>query len=346
MLRRLTTATAALLVLAGCTKDKEAQRADVSSLEPFSRYFELDHTVRLSTPDDFAIVRLSGIDVSPSGNIVATDISDGSALVFDKDGRFLKLLGRRGFGPGEFQNPHSPRFGPDGRIHVADMRRRNIAVFDANGRYERDISLKEFAVISSVEVRSDNTYLVAGLRVPGDPHVLFELGADGSILRSLLPVGEYRPAGTPPSPMWSQVRRPSFAIRQGRLIAVLSSADSVWEQSLDHSRFTAAHVPISGYEPPRLPPVGRMDLAQVREWGKSFTTVADVLSADNTIIIPVVRGVLYDLDPATIVYGSRSGTWRTLRDGPVMLRAASKLYVASSDPMADSIELAFYRVRE
>jgi hypothetical protein len=74
-------------------------------------------------------VNLSGADLAADGRLVVTGGSDASAQLFSADGRLLKILGRRGSGPGEFQVPLSPRFGPDGRIHVLDFRHNGSPCF-------------------------------------------------------------------------------------------------------------------------------------------------------------------------------------------------------------------------
>jgi len=42
--------------------------------------------------------------------------------VFDRTGKFLRVIGKTGTGPGEFRTPHAIKFDSQGRLIVADRR--------------------------------------------------------------------------------------------------------------------------------------------------------------------------------------------------------------------------------
>jgi sugar lactone lactonase YvrE len=60
---------------------------------------------------------------------------------YDKNGRWVKQWGDRGNKPGEFNTPHSIAADAQGNIYVADRGNRRIQVFDADGMYQREITI-------------------------------------------------------------------------------------------------------------------------------------------------------------------------------------------------------------
>jgi DNA-binding beta-propeller fold protein YncE len=54
--------------------------------------------------------------------------------VFDRNGKFLRQIGRHGDGPGAFARPKGIALDSDGHLYVADAAFNNVQVFDAQGR--------------------------------------------------------------------------------------------------------------------------------------------------------------------------------------------------------------------
>jgi hypothetical protein len=86
-------------------------------------------------------VRLSGIDVRGDGAFMIGDVSESQVKLFDREGRIIARIGRKGDGPGEFRAPRYPRFGPDGRIYIADSQTPRVQIFDEAGEYLAGIPL-------------------------------------------------------------------------------------------------------------------------------------------------------------------------------------------------------------
>lgn len=62
-------------------------------------------------------------------------------LKFAPDGEFVSCWGTNGTGPGEFDVPHSMVIDDEGHLHVADRSNGRLQVFDADGRYLRQVAL-------------------------------------------------------------------------------------------------------------------------------------------------------------------------------------------------------------
>ena len=68
-----------------------------------------------------------------------TDVADpnlvGRISVFDKTGKFLRVIGKAGTGPGEFRTPHALEFDSKGRLVVADRHNHRIQVLTKAGKF-------------------------------------------------------------------------------------------------------------------------------------------------------------------------------------------------------------------
>jgi len=71
--------------------------------------------------------------VDRNGNIYTSEISDAVIKVFDRDGNYIRTIGSKGQGPGEFQDIGDMAFLPDGRLIVMDWRRVGEPVFSRQG---------------------------------------------------------------------------------------------------------------------------------------------------------------------------------------------------------------------
>lgn len=66
-------------------------------------------------------------------NLYVLDRLNTRVVVFDSTGRFVRTLGRRGGGPGEFGAPQQMAVTADGEVIVSDVGRRTLVVFGRGG---------------------------------------------------------------------------------------------------------------------------------------------------------------------------------------------------------------------
>ena len=68
-----------------------------------------------------------------------TDVTDpnlvGRISVFDRNGKFLRAIGKTGTGPGEFRTPHAIEFDSQGRLIVADRHNHRIQILTKEGTF-------------------------------------------------------------------------------------------------------------------------------------------------------------------------------------------------------------------
>ncbi|MDE6369460.1 MAG: 6-bladed beta-propeller [Muribaculaceae bacterium] len=137
-----------MLLFAGCSK----HNAVVSDDEPVNLTVELrsqnsNAVDELAEKLHFRIVPLETTDSSifkgSASRLLSTDdgytledYSQNKFLRFDKDGKFLKTIDRRGGGPEEYQRKYSSCV-KDGRLYVLDFDK--IMVYDLDGNYQNTI---------------------------------------------------------------------------------------------------------------------------------------------------------------------------------------------------------------
>lgn len=91
-----------------------------------------------SKPDDL-LKRPNDVAFDRFGDVYVTDSENARVFVFDSRGRFLRQIGKRGTGKGEFQVPIGIAVAKDGTTYVADKILNKVSVFDKNGTPKKDI---------------------------------------------------------------------------------------------------------------------------------------------------------------------------------------------------------------
>lgn len=90
--------------------------------------------------ENYNFRRISSMEVDDEGNILVLDYSDCRIQKYDKEGKYLRTIGRKGEGPGEFQRPYRSYLAPDGKLYINELRK--LHVFNENQEYIRSIILE------------------------------------------------------------------------------------------------------------------------------------------------------------------------------------------------------------
>ncbi len=100
--------------------------------------------------------------VAPNGNVFVSEGHGGAnsrILKFSKDGKLIKSFGRKGNGPGEFDQPHSLAMDSQGRLFVGDRGNNRIQILDQDGNFIAE--WKQFSRPSGVYVDKNDVLYVA-----------------------------------------------------------------------------------------------------------------------------------------------------------------------------------------
>ena len=83
--------------------------------------------------DDIIFGVLRDIAIDRSGNVYLLDVQLNQVMVFDREGTFLRTIGREGEGPGEFRRPSSFFITPEGKIAVVQAMPGKIILLNPDG---------------------------------------------------------------------------------------------------------------------------------------------------------------------------------------------------------------------
>ncbi len=88
------------------------------------------------------LYQVNDIDRLSDGSWLVANGSTEEVRVFDADGGYVRTIGRRGEGPGEFVSLSSVFVLPGDTVAVWDARQRRVSVFDVGGAMHRDVSFE------------------------------------------------------------------------------------------------------------------------------------------------------------------------------------------------------------
>ncbi|MCP4157038.1 MAG: 6-bladed beta-propeller [bacterium] len=111
------------------------------------------------------------LDIDSANNIYVIDYAAVTVKVYDKNGTFIKTIGRKGNGPGEFQTPYALAY-LNNTLWVFDHLLQKTIKFDTEGNYTGDVKLKSLpsslqpvgkdkfiSFLIAFEEKEDGTYM-------------------------------------------------------------------------------------------------------------------------------------------------------------------------------------------
>jgi 6-bladed beta-propeller protein len=107
---------------------------------PPNESWTLEQDLRLGKTEDEGPDVFGDIEafaVAANGDLFVLDGQAQDIRQFDNKGKFLRTIGRRGSGPGEFTMAFGLGFDPRGRLWVADLGSHRYSVFDTTGKLLR-----------------------------------------------------------------------------------------------------------------------------------------------------------------------------------------------------------------
>jgi len=90
--------------------------------------------------EEYMFSQIRGIAVDDEERIYVADRKESHIKVFDKTGKYLRTVGRKGQGPGEIGGPRSVSITSENEIMVPDLFIRRLAFFTLEGEFIKNIS--------------------------------------------------------------------------------------------------------------------------------------------------------------------------------------------------------------
>jgi hypothetical protein len=122
---------------------------------------ELVFKQELSIP---LVGRRYSFDVDKTGNIYILESLEGSIIVYDKDGKIIGQFGKKGQGPGEFENSAYLSVSPEKKICVLDRPRKAIQIFDMNGKWLERRQFLSVGMMNNLQFDSGGCVYIQDMR--------------------------------------------------------------------------------------------------------------------------------------------------------------------------------------
>lgn len=155
----------AQLIGISCTKNKAEWKGTIEEvdgvtivnnpLEPIYEedIFHLEEELTIRQPegvDKYIFSEIISIAVDDNGRIYILDRKEVNVKIFDKEGIYLKTIGKKGQGPGEMTYPYQIFITARGEIMVNDSPSYSLLFFSKEGEFIRSISTKKTVLLEPI----------------------------------------------------------------------------------------------------------------------------------------------------------------------------------------------------
>jgi len=127
------------------------------------------------SPDE-SLSLVSTFIVDGTGGVFALDFKEQKIKVYDKTGKFLRLIGRPGQGPGELGMASGIQFLDDGTLVVEDATNRRLALFKPSGEFIKNISTSGMLALVNILLDGKGNALAREMGMAeGNAKMFFEI---------------------------------------------------------------------------------------------------------------------------------------------------------------------------
>ena len=142
----------------GTIEEKDGVKVIKNPKTPLYGEIELELEVDLviggeDVDENYMFRRVSDIEVDEEGNIYVLDSGECRIQIYDKDGKYLKTIGRKGEGPGEFQRAGRMTLSAKGKLYVNEYKK--IIIFSEDGTFEKNVNT-DFHISSYLVTKEEN----------------------------------------------------------------------------------------------------------------------------------------------------------------------------------------------
>lgn len=137
-----------------------------------------------SEDPDTSFAELTAFAVDDAGNVYGLDMKDSKVKVFDKEGGFLRGIGKKGQGPGELEMPSGIQIIPGPKLVVEDALARRLATFTLDGTFIENVSLADRLAMVNIIFDKKGNILAREMGVEGN-EMFFEIKKYGPDLKPL-----------------------------------------------------------------------------------------------------------------------------------------------------------------
>lgn len=116
--------------------------------------------------EEYMFSQLRSIVIDEEERIYALDYKEAQIKVFNKNGEYLRTIGKKGQGPGELRLPSHMHITSRNEIMVSDALNKRLTFYSLQGEFIRDLSTaEEFIARSDIDSKGN----ILGFRIEHDP---------------------------------------------------------------------------------------------------------------------------------------------------------------------------------
>jgi len=116
--------------------------------------------------EEYIFSRVRSIAVDEKERIYVLDTKEAHVKVFDKNGDYVKTVGRKGQGPGEMSLPFSICITSQNEIMVQDLNNRRIMFYSLDGNFIKSLSTAKILIVGSNIDSKRNIFGIVSTRGP------------------------------------------------------------------------------------------------------------------------------------------------------------------------------------
>jgi hypothetical protein len=153
---------------------------------------------KTDSPDHF-FASIRALQVDEDGNIYVLDFQDCQIKIFDKEGKFVQAVSRKGQGPGEIQLPLTMEITGGDSLVLYDMAKKCFSLFSLSGEFIRQKSAAEYLYLIRVRPDHAGRFIVeTPVRTPEKTeYQILLLDSDFELINEVVSIEEKRtPSGT------------------------------------------------------------------------------------------------------------------------------------------------------
>ena len=116
--------------------------------------------------EDYVFHKPYDVKVGADGKIFVLDWGDSTFKIYDSGGKYVRTIGGRGQGPGEFERLLYFSVGSDGNVYVMDSMNHRVAILDEQGEYIAGFRIEDGL---PNEIATDtNNFIYSGVQFQDD----------------------------------------------------------------------------------------------------------------------------------------------------------------------------------
>jgi hypothetical protein len=168
-----------------------AENDQLSSAKSIEDVFRTVSKTELQTTAECPISHISDMAVDSRGKFMIADGWQSRGIyVFSPDGKFVRELGRKGQGPGEYSNPVSVEIAHNGEIWIADYGNNRISIYSEDLSFKRQIMCRP-RILHYLHLNSRNEIFMyrsqANPLKPDTSDTIFRYDEQGNKIASFAP---------------------------------------------------------------------------------------------------------------------------------------------------------------